>query len=373
MKFKTVISIASIALLLLSSATFAEDSSDTQVRVIEIPEVPEVTAVVPAATTVIPKAVEVQTVYPTIRPNKQINPNLRPNRENIEIDVNRKFEHKRNTHIIFSKRTPPNKVSMVLNEENIEVGDIKNSRVSLYLRGPYMEPETVVKKLEDADYKILTQKALDKKKKLISIVFTCSALESMGDRPNRGFAASLRILVDGINNQISITNPLYMSRAFMQDDYEKAIPQAALKILRKTFADLKDSEDILKFNLLPKYVFMTGMPAYMDMPIVGKGDHETMLDKLKKSKKVLFIQELSAKRAVIGVNVSKRTGKFIKKAGTQNAALLPYPVLLENGEAKIMDPKYYIAVMYPLLKMGTFMKISTVPGAINNDVKKIFK
>ncbi len=39
----------------------------------------------------------------------------------------------------------------------------------------------------------------------------------------------------------------------------------------------------------------------------------------------------------------------------------------------MLDPKYYIAVMYPMLKMSQFMKISTVPGAITKDIGKIFR
>jgi hypothetical protein len=378
MKLKKVIPFASLAMMLLSCGALAEDSnsSDMQKRSSNVPEVTTQTVVipnVPEATTDIPKPVDVQTIYPNGEVAQSIDPKLKPNRPNVEIDINREFKHKRNSPVVFSSRTPAVQTSRTLHEDDIKVGDVKNSRVSLYLRGPYMKPKEVIQKLEEAKYKILSHEAIDKKKKLVSIVFTCSALESMGDKKGRGFAGSLRILVDGINNQISITNPLYMARAFMQDDFNEAIPKAALDMLRKTFSDLKDSEDILKYNLLPKYVFMSGMPAYEDMAIITKGDHAAILAKLKKSKNVLFIQELSKKRAVIGVELSKRTTKFINKAGAQNAALLPYPVLLEEGEAKILDPKYYIAVMYPLLKMGTFMKISTVPGAINNDVKKIFK
>jgi len=374
MKSKKIISIASLALLLLSSFSYA---SDDNIRTIKIPSVPEVTAVVPdvpKVTAVVPTPVQVKTIYPDVKPIRANKPNM-PNRTNTKIDFNREFKHKRNAQIIFSKRIPPNYNKMTLAEQDLLVGDIKNSRVSLYLRGQYMKPKLVEKKLLDADYKILSITPLDKKKKLISIVFTCSAIEVMGDAPNRGFASSLRILVDGINKQISITNPLYISRAFMQEDYEKAIPTAALKMLRKTFSDsnLTNSEDIVKFNLLPKYVFMNGMPGYADMPILGKSSHTELLMKAKKSKKVLYIQELSKTRAVVGIKLSKRTAKFIKKAGYANAALLPYPVLLENGEAKALDPKYYISVMYPLLKMGTFMKISTVPGAINNEIKKVFK
>jgi hypothetical protein len=372
MKFKTVISISLIAILFLSSVSLANESNDTLMRTIKIPEVPKVTAVVPKApkvTAVVPQAVKIKTIQPQIRANKK----NRAIRENQKIDFHREFKHKRNQNIIFSKRTPPNYSKMTLQEKDVQVGDVKNSRLSLYLRAPYIKPKDVEKKLKDAGFEILSAKPVDKKKKLISIIFTNDALKSMADKPNRGFAASLRVLVDSINKQISITNPMYISRAFMQDDFDKAVAESVLVTIRKTFTDLKDSEDIVKFNLLPKYVFMSGMPAYHDMVTLGKGTYEKHLKKAKKSKKVLFVQELSKNRAVVGVKLSKRTAKFIKKAGYANAALLPYPVLLEGSEAKIMDPKYYISVMYPLLKMGTFMKISTVPGAINNEIKKIFK
>jgi hypothetical protein len=73
------------------------------------------------------------------------------------------------------------------------------------------------------------------------------------------------------------------------------------------------------------------------------------------------------------VKLSDNTSKFIEKVGVENAALLPYPVLLENGKAMILAPKYYIAIAYPLLKMSQFMRISTIPGAIEKDCKKLFK
>ncbi|MEA3522104.1 MAG: hypothetical protein U9R50_03950 [Campylobacterota bacterium] len=370
MKSKTMMSITSIALLFLSSISLANDANNT--RLIQIPEVPQVTAVVPEVpkvTAVVPTAVQVETQYPDIRSNKAI----KPNRANQKIDFHREFKHKRNTPIIFSKRTPPTKLNTTFSEDNLKVGDIKNSRVSLYLRGAYLKPDVVKTQLEKAGFNIVSSKALDKKKKLVSIVFTNDALVKMADKKDRAFSASLRVLVNKKDNEISFLNPLYVTKAFMQDDYDDSVSKAALESIRTHFEGLKDSEDIVKNTLLPKYVFMSGMPGYNDMVTVGKGTHAKLLAKAKKSKKTVFVQELSKNRALVGVKLGKRTTKFIKKTGTTNAALLPYPVMIENGEAKILEPKYYIAVMYPLLKMGTFMKISTVPGAINNDVKKIFK
>jgi len=118
---------------------------------------------------------------------------------------------------------------------------------------------------------------------------------------------------------------------------------------------------------------MEGMPRYNDMVVIKKASNDALYANAKKSKKILYEQKLSNGSIMIGVKLGKRTNKFIKKTGYQNAGLLPYPVLIEDGEAKILDPKYYIAIMYPMLKMSQFMTISTVPGAINKDIDKIFR
>jgi len=75
----------------------------------------------------------------------------------------------------------------------------------------------------------------------------------------------------------------------------------------------------------------------------------------------------------VGVKLNKRTIKFPKKIGLNNAGMLPYPLLIENGEAKILDPKYYLSLMYPQLTMEEFMTIATVPDAIVTDCTKVFR
>ena len=71
--------------------------------------------------------------------------------------------------------------------------------------------------------------------------------------------------------------------------------------------------------------------------------------------------------------MEKRTNKFVKKIGRANAAILPYCLTIENGQATALSAKYYIAVSYPLLDMNGFMGIMTIPGAVIKDYEKIFK
>jgi uncharacterized protein (DUF302 family) len=288
----------------------------------------------------------------------------------------------RSRAVIFEGRTPPKKIAKrnggetaAKKEEKAgKPGDVSAGRVSAYLRGELKSVAEVKKALEGAGFKVLSVSDVDKKGKLKSIVFTNDTLTKIADKQNRGFAASLRALVDEKNKQISIMNPLYVGRAFMQDDYDQKAFEPVLESLRGAFPGLKNSEDELKYLLLPKYRFMDAMPYYHDMVVVAKG--EKLLEKAKArngGKDIVFVQPISKERTLIGVKLGKRTRKFIKKIGGKNAALLPYPILIENGEAKILDPKYYIAVMYPMLKMSEFMTISTVPGAIQLDCENLFR
>ena len=280
--------------------------------------------------------------------------------------------------IKFSKRMPPNYIpssqrTKEAKPENTstDIGEIHNGKISAYLRGKFMDVEAVKAKLKEAGFEVITATPVDKKGNLISIVFTDKALVKMASKTNRGFAASLRLLVNKKDKHISITNPLYMAKAFMQDEYDEKVAKETLAKITSVFTGLLNSKDMLKFQLLPKYQFMHGMPHYEDMTTVARGDD--LLEKIKNNKKVVFVQKLENGSTLIGVKLGKRTNKFTARIGTNNAALLPYPILIENGEAKILEPKYYISVMYPLLQMSEFMTIATVPGAIIKDCEKVFK
>jgi hypothetical protein len=280
--------------------------------------------------------------------------------------------------IKFSKRIPPNYIppeqrgkKEKAQNTNTKLGEVVNGKIPAYLRGKYIDVKTAQKQLKDAGFTIVSTSTVNKKGDLISIVFTSPELIKMASKTNRGFMASLRLLVNKRDNHISITNPLYLAKAFMQDDFDEKVPKEILTKITSNFSNLLNSKDNLKFQLLPKYQFMHGMPRYEDMTVVARGDK--LLDKIKDNKKVVFIQKLENGSTLIGVKLGKRTRKFTDRIGTNNAALLPYPILIENNEAKIMDPKYYISVMYPRLQMSEFMTIATVPGAIVKDCQRVMK
>jgi len=249
-------------------------------------------------------------------------------------------------------------------------------KVSTYLVGAYADVDTVKEKLSAAGFEVVATYKVDKKGQYTSVVFTNEALKAAADKTDRGFAAILRVLVNNEKQEISITNPVYFGKAFLQDEFDYQAALTIEKSLRDAFGELKGSGDKWEFDGLAGYHFMMGMPYYEENAVLAEGDDAELLEKAKsykKGKNLVFTLKISDKRTLVGYELGRKTTKFVKKIGYQNAGLLPYTVLIEEGKAKMLAPKYYIAISYPQLTMGEFMTIASVPGAIEKDLAKPFK
>jgi hypothetical protein len=242
--------------------------------------------------------------------------------------------------------------------------------VSTYKIGAYADVESTKSKLASAGFDVVGTYKTDAG---TSILYTNAAMKAAANKPTRGLAAVGRILVDDERKQISIANPVYFGKAFMQKEYSHATASAALGSLEKAFGPLKDSTDKWEFAGLAGYHFMVGMPYYEDMSVVGEGSTASLVTKAQAAKGTTAVVKLGEDRYVAFVSLDRRTNGFVKKIGTQNGQLLPWAVLIEDGKAKALSAKYFIAISYPLLTMSEFMTIATVPGAVEADLKKIFK
>ncbi len=252
-------------------------------------------------------------------------------------------------------------------------GAIIDGKISAFLIGKYAPVSDIVSALKRGGFKVLATSGVDKKNKLITIIATTKTLQEMGSKNNRGFMGVIKILVDSINKQISITNPLYFAKAYLQDDFDESKAKKVLEQINNSFEGLKNSEDKMKFDKLSNYNFMKDMPHYQDMDIVAKGDNSELLEKVRKKSNFVFELKLSNQSTLVGIKLGKRTAKFTKKAGFSNASILPYLVLVEDGKAKILSPKYNIALYYPMLTLMKFSDIATAPGAIIKESEKAFK
>lgn len=266
--------------------------------------------------------------------------------------------------------------SFLIAASTVVSADEAPKEVNAYLIGKAMTSEEVSTKLTDAGFEVLGTYLVNKKNKLETVVYTNDALKAMANKPERGFAGVGRILIDGKNNQISVSNPVYFGRAFMQDDVDYSVCKKIKETLMNTFEGLTPSSDKWVYEDLADYQFMTMMPYYQDSAVVGEGSTSKLLkqaESYKKGKLHLFTLKLSKGKYLVAYKLSKRTAKFVEKIGVDKAGLLPYTILIENDEARILAAKFYLAVSYPQLTMTEFMKIATVPGAIEKDLSKPFK
>ena len=253
---------------------------------------------------------------------------------------------------------------------------LEGTVINTYLIGDHVSVADAQEKLKAAGFEVVaTYKSV---KKGTTIVFTNEALKVEAAKPGRAHAAVIRLFVDDQEKMISFTNPVYFGKAFMQDEYNHAVFNGALKSINDEFSGLKPSADQLAFDDLAGYHFMMGMPYYGDADKLGKANATTEVTvekarSYKKGKAVIFELKLSETSTLLGYDLGKRTKKFVKKIGRANAAILPYCVAVENGQASALNAKFYIAISYPLLDMGGFMGIATVPGAIEKDLAKAFK
>ncbi|MCK4441117.1 MAG: hypothetical protein KAU90_03865, partial [Sulfurovaceae bacterium] len=150
--------------------------------------------------------------------------------------------------IKFSKRYPPGYISpkdrkKIVAGGNSKIGEINNGRISINLLSNLIDAKMAQEKLKKAGFKILAVTPLNKKKTLISIVFTNDTLKKMASKKDREFLGTLRLLIDKEEKKIAITNPLYVSKAFLQGDFDEANAKKLLESITKEFTKLTDSLD----------------------------------------------------------------------------------------------------------------------------------
>lgn len=251
----------------------------------------------------------------------------------------------------------------------IEGGVAVDKVISAYRTGAYVDVDTAKAKLKAAGFEIVG--TYEPASNGTTILYTNAAMKADANKPLRGFAAVGRMLVDDERKQVHIANPIYFSKAYLQDEYNHATASATYTALESAFGPLKNTEDTWEFEKLPNYHFMISMPYYKDMGVVGTGTTAELLAKAKEAKGIIL--ELGFDRYLTFIELDRRTNKFVNKIGTDKAEVLPWPVLIENGEAKTLKAEYHIAISYPLLDLGGFANIMTVPATVLKVLEKTFK
>jgi len=251
----------------------------------------------------------------------------------------------------------------------------------------------VVNALKAKDFKIFGSYSPAGKSSYKTIAFTRKDIYGITliGKDQRVMASMLKVglykTTEGV--EVSLLNPEYIFNAYLRD---KITPHEAK--LKKITQDVKDAlkpvgSDFTPFGgeetkkELKKYHYMMGMP-YFDDPVelntfTSFEEGTKIIEANLASKKgntvsVYRLKFTKSKIAVYGVGLLDKTkgeAKFLPKIGTKHVAAMPYEILLLDKKAIMLHGKYRLALHWPKLTMGQFMKIVSTPGNIEDMLKAL--
>lgn len=184
--------------------------------------------------------------------------------------------------------------------------------------------------------------------------------------------------------QIAYTNPLYMAQVYRMKDSLADVAAALEKALGKK--NEFGSTDGIAAGKLRKYHYMMMMPYFTDHVKLGSyPSHDEALQAVEAnlqarkggSFKVYRVDLPGKKESVFGVGITGGDGadskimSIIDTGELRQTAHLPYELIVSNGTIYMLHGKFRIALNFPDLGMGTFMKISGAPDAIEDALKLV--
>jgi len=251
----------------------------------------------------------------------------------------------------------------------------------------------VIQTLKENSFSVLGAYHPSNKSSLTVVIFTRNDLKNAVIKVvDRGaLAATMKVGLVQKDGKIiiSYTNPDYLLRAYLMNNYN-TFRGTFIKFsddLKSTFSSL--GKEFIPFggtvrsDKLKKYHYKVLMPYFTDPVELREFASfeeglETITKNLEAKKgnavKVYKLVYKSQKVAVFGIGLhDKEEGEpnFLPKIGEDHAAALPYEIILQGKEATMLHGKYRIALHWPDLTMGTFMKIMSTPGDIEDALEAL--
>ena len=260
--------------------------------------------------------------------------------------------------------------------------------------GSIPEAKTTLKAaLEESNFKIVGEymPAKDANRWLIVVSHPAldKAVKTVGGLT--GFASVLRVAITKENGtlNVSYTNPAYWGNAYFRDDYPKV--ETFYKLIDSDFTSAMSkfgqskkvpfgSEKGESTENLKEYHYMFGMPYFDETIELGQfSSNEAAVSKIDNSLKtgkpglklVYKYQVPETGLVLYGIGLDGMNGEelfmpIIDIDNPKHTAFLPYEILVMNGEVHMLHGRYRIALSFPDLTMGTFTKIMSTPGDIEN-------
>ena len=253
--------------------------------------------------------------------------------------------------------------------------------------------EKVITALKDNSFTVLGTYNPSNKSSLKVIAFTRTDLKNsvikVSDRGALAAAFKVGLVEKNGKVTISYTNPDYILRAYLRDNYNsfKSTFEKFSADLKTTFSSIgnefKPFGGTVAADKLKKYHYKIMMPYFTDPVTLNEfasfEEGLNIIENNLKAKKgntvqVYKIVYTEQKVAVFGIGLqSKEDGEsyFLPKIGEDHVAALPYEIILQGNKATMLHGKYRIALHWPDLTMGTFMKIMSTPGDIEDSLEAL--
>ncbi len=248
--------------------------------------------------------------------------------------------------------------------------------------------EKITQALQNNSFTILGSYNPSNKSSLKVIAFTRTDLKNTVVKvTDRGaLAAVFKVGLVSKNGKVtmSYTNPEYILRAYLAENYDtyKSTFQKFDSDLKTAFStvgnEFKPFGGTVKAENLKNYHYKVFMPYFSDPITLHEfSSFEAAVKtieanlKAKKDAAVLVYKLVYEKEniAVYGIglqNKEKGESYFLPIIGEDNIAAMPYEIILQEKKATMLAGKYRLALHWPELTMGTFMKIMSTPGDIED-------
>jgi hypothetical protein len=202
---------------------------------------------------------------------------------------------------------------------------------------------------------------------------------------NNIVGAPIRIGVKA-DGSVSYMNLEYWLRAYFRKQYpmtEKSVKATQAK-LRKALGAGKPFGGDVDAKDLADYQYMFGMEGFesdknvlienVSFDDAVKTIQDNLARGVGKTSKVYEIIMPDKQIAVFGVAMNdpkEGEGWWVKTAGVDNIAALPYEIYVVNNKAGHLFARFRIALGWPAVGMGSFMRIVEAPSIIHGTLTEV--
>ena len=247
--------------------------------------------------------------------------------------------------------------------------------------------------LSESGFKILGDYHPAQSGNLAVVCYTHPKLEEIAlnfsDRGALASALKVGLKKNGETLNISMINPMYLFYAYFVDGVDeqenvlRSISDQAIDAMQKVGTLKEPFGGRLEKSKLQKYHYKVMMPYFTDAEELKTFDSfdegfKTIQKNLEagagETEKVYELVYTNKNVAVWGValkNAEDGEAHFLPIIGDDHVAAMPYEIILQGNTASILPGKYRIALHWPELTMGTFMKIMSTPGDIKKTMEKL--